>query len=350
VRRGEGEVPVRVAVYHSNSDVRVEERPVPRVGAGELLVKVWASGICGSDVMEWYRAPRAPLVLGHEIGGEVVKAGKGVKGFRVGDRVFVSHHVPCEECHYCERDHATVCDLLRKTNFDPGGFAEFVRVPAVNAKLGTYKLPDSMSYEEAVFIEPLGCVYRGQRRAGLREGDSVLVMGAGLAGLLHIKLDKAMGASRIMATDVLKARRKAALRSGADEAFDAKGDVHGMVREANDGRLADLVVVATGAKSALGQALDCVDRGGTVLFFAPTDPAYELPIPFNRVWANEVSIVTTYGASPKDLEAAIKLISSGRVTVKDMVTHRLPLSRIQEGFDLTANPVDSLKVIIEPQR
>ena len=341
---------MRVAVYHSNKDVRVEERPVPRVGAGELLVKVWASGICGSDVMEWYRLPRAPLVLGHEIGGEVVRAGRGVRGFRAGDRVFVSHHVPCGECHYCERDHATVCDLLRKTNFDPGGFSELVRVPSANVRLGTYMLPDGMSYEEAVFIEPLGCVYRGQRRAGLRKGDAVLVMGAGLAGLLHVKLDRAMGASRIMATDVLKARRKAALASGADEAFDAKGDVPRMVKEANGGRLADLVVVATGARAALAQAFDCVDRGGTILFFAPTDPAFELPMPFNRVWANEVSIVTTYGASPKDLEAAIRLISSGKVAVKDMITHRLPLSRIQEGFELTANPVDSLKVVIEPQR
>ena len=341
---------MRVAVYYSNSDVRVEERPVPEIGSDELLVKVMASGICGSDVMEWYRVKKAPCILGHEIGGEVVKVGEDVGTFTEGDRVFVSHHVPCNMCHYCLDDHHSVCDTLRSTNFDPGGFSEFVRVPEINVTNGTYRLPEDMGYDEAVFIEPLACVYRGQRRAGIKAGDTVLVLGAGLTGLLHIRLARALGAGKVIATDVLDARREAAEEGGECKTCSAFDDVASFVELENDGRLADLVIVATGALPALKQAWECVDRGGTILFFAPTEPDYELPMPFNRLWADEVSVVTTYAAAPPDIRAAMQLIRTGQVEVKDLVTHRLPLDRVQEGFDLVANPVDSLKVIIEPQR
>ncbi len=342
--------PLRVGVYYRNDDVRVEERPVPDIGPGELLVKVWASGICGSDVMEWYRISKAPLVLGHEIGGEVVRTGNGVQEFNEGDRVFVSHHVPCNMCHYCLKDHHSTCAMLKATNFDPGGFSEFVRIPAVNVTNGTFKLPASMGFEEAVFIEPLGCVYRGQRRAGLHAGDTVAVLGSGLTGLLHIRLAKALGAGMVLATDVLESRLDAASDCGADECCMAGDDLVTRLRSCNDGQLADLVIVATGAPPALKQAFDLVDAGGTILFFAPSTPDLELSMPFNRLWADEVSIVTTYAASPKDIKVAIELIRTGRVPVKDLISHRLPLSEIQKGFDLVADPVDSLKVIIEPQR
>ena len=152
---------MRVAVYYNNKDVRIEERPVPQINDDELLVKVMASGICGTDVMEWYRIKKAPLVLGHEISGIVDKVGKNVKNFEVGDRVFVSHHVPCMKCHYCLNNHHTTCETLHKTNFDPGGFSEYIRIPKLNVELGTFKLHDGVSFEEGTFIEPLGCVLRG---------------------------------------------------------------------------------------------------------------------------------------------------------------------------------------------
>jgi L-iditol 2-dehydrogenase len=341
---------LRVAVYYSNDDVRLEERPVPEIGPGEVLVKVWASGICGSDVMEWYRVKRAPCILGHEIGGEVTEVGEGVEAFGIGDRVFVSHHVPCNMCSYCLDDHHSVCDTLRSTNFDPGGFAEYVRIPEINVTNGTYRLPDDMGYDEAVFIEPLGCVFRGQRKAGVKPGDTVLVLGAGLTGLLHVKLAQALGAGRIIATDVLEARRMAAEETGECSTCDALGDVASYVKERNEGQLADVVIVATGAPPALEQAWDCVDRGGTILFFAPTDPEHRPPMPFNDLWKDEVTIVTSYAAAPRDITAAIELIRSGRVTVTDLITHKLPLERAQEGFRLVADPVDSIKVIIEPQQ
>ena len=159
---------MRTAVYYSNSDIRIEERPRPKIGEGELLVKIEASGICGTDCLEWYRIGRIPLVLGQEIAGVVVEAGKGVKNFKVGDRVSASHHVPCGECRFCLDGHETTCDTLRKTNFDPGGFSEFVRIPKINVEKGTYLLPKDLSFEEATFIEPLACVLRGQRLANFR--------------------------------------------------------------------------------------------------------------------------------------------------------------------------------------
>ncbi len=203
-------------MYYNNRDVRLEEIAVPRIGPGELLVRTRASGICGSDLMEWYRIKKAPLVLGHEITGEVVEAGDGVRTFQVGDRIFASHHVPCGKCRYCLAGHQSVCDMLRTTHFDPGGFAEYIRVPKINVELGTFRLPDEITFDEGSFIEPLACVVRAQRFAGLSAGQTVLVIGSGISGLLHIQLARARGAARIIATDINDFRLRAAIDFGAD--------------------------------------------------------------------------------------------------------------------------------------
>ncbi len=346
---------MQVAMYYNNSDVRLEEMDIPKIGAGELLVKVMASGICGSDVMEWYRIKKAPLVLGHEIAGEVVEVGEGVEaenggaGFSVGDRVMATHHVPCDECKYCLDGHHSTCDSLRSTKFYPGGFAQYLRLPAINVQKGTLKLPDSMSYDEATFIEPLACVVRGMRHARMKEGRAVLVLGAGISGLLNIKLARARGASRIIATDVSQYRLDAAVRSGADLALDAREDVPALVKEHNGGCLADLVIVCTGAKPAVEQAFNCVDRGGTILFFAPSDPDVRIPLNLWEAWCNELTFTTTYAGSPNDLREALALIESKQVEVTDIITHRLPLAKAQVGFGLVASAGESIKVIIRPQ-
>ncbi|MBW2123433.1 MAG: alcohol dehydrogenase catalytic domain-containing protein, partial [Deltaproteobacteria bacterium] len=197
---------MRVAMYYSNDDVRLEEIPKPEIHPGEVLVRVEACGICGSDVMEWYRLGRAPLVQGHELAGEIVAVGPNVEGYRRGDRVFAYHHVPCNTCHYCVRGHQTVCDTFRNTHLDPGGFAEYVRIPAINVDRGLYLLPEEVSFEEATFVEPLACVVRGQRLARMRPGDSVLVIGSGIVGLLQVQLARATGASPIVATDLVDYR------------------------------------------------------------------------------------------------------------------------------------------------
>jgi len=342
---------MRVAMWYNNRDIRIEEIPVPEIGRGELLVRIEASGICGSDVMEWYRLDRAPLVLGHEIAGQVVEVGEGVEGFKVGDRVIAAHHVPCNTCRYCLSGHHTACETLRRTNFYPGGFAEYVRLPAINVDRGTFLLPDSISYEQATFIEPLACVLRGQRIADIQPGQSVLVVGSGIAGLLHVLLARALGASRIVATDISEFRLEAAREYGADLALQAGKYQPGRFREVNSGRLADLVIICTGATSAINQALESVGLGGTVLLFAPTDPGVTIPLSINDFFfRNDRTITTTYAGSPVDHQTALDMIAAGTVRVDPMITHHLPLSETQEGFRLVAEAKDSIKVIIEPRR
>ncbi len=339
---------MRVATYYSNSDVRVEEMPVPDIGADELLVKVHASGICGSDVMEWYRIKKAPRILGHEIAGEIAEVGNEVDDYKVGERVFVSHHVPCEDCKYCESGHTSVCDTLRSTNFDPGGFAEYLRVPAINVEKGVYHLPDNMTYDEGVFIEPLACVIRGQRFLDIKPEHTVMVIGSGLSGSLHIKLALSKGVSRVIATDISDHRLEAAKKFGAEAVLKAEDVTQDRIREINDGHLVDRIIVCAGVVSAMEQALEVVDRGGNILLFAPLKPDERLSLPVWDIWKNEVSITTSYAACDGDIKEAIRLISDGEVTVNDMITHRLPLEEIQKGFQLTAQGEDSLKVIIKP--
>lgn len=341
---------MRVAMYYNNKDVRVEEMPTPEIGSGEILVKVMASGICGSDVMEWYRIKKAPRVLGHEITGEIVEIGEDVKSYKKGDRVFVSHHVPCNTCRYCLSGYYTACDTLHKTNYDPGGFAEYLRIPEINVDRGVYLLPENMSFEEGTFIEPLGCVLRGQRLANIKPGQSILVIGSGISGLLNINLAYALGAGRIIATDINKYRLDAALRFGADAVIHASENVSKRVRELNEKRLADCVIICTGAMPAINQALQSVDRGGTILFFAVPEPGINVSIPITDFWRNEIKIMTSYGASPADLAIALELIYSQRVHVKEMITHRLSLSEAGLGFKLVSEAKESIKVIIEPWR
>ncbi len=341
---------MRVAMYYHNRDVRLEEIPTPRIGPGELLVKVLASGICGSDVMEWYRMKKAPRVLGHEIAGEIVEIGSGVDRYKIGDRVFVSHHVPCNTCQYCLNGFHTLCDTLRSTNFDPGGFAEYLRVPRINVDRGVFVLADEISFEEGVFIEPLACVLRGQRLAGFRPGQTIFVIGSGISGVLHIALARASGARWIIASDISEYRLKAAKQFGANETVLAKEVSPAKIREINQGRLADLVIVCAGTISAYIQALQSVDRGGTVLCFAPLEPGLNFVFPFFDFWNDGITLLSTYGGSPFDIITAIDLIRARRLPLRGMITHRLPLAETGLGFQLVAEGKDSMKVIIEPQR
>jgi len=342
---------MRVAVWYSNRDIRLEEIPVPRIGPGELLVRVEACGICGSDVMEWYRRDRAPLVLGHEIGGQVVAVGDGVLNYREGDRVSAAHHVPCNTCHYCLSGHHTVCDTLRRTDFDPGGMAEYVRLSPIHVDRGVFPLPEEVSYEEATFIEPLACVLRGQRIANMHPGISVLVIGSGIIGLLHVQLARTTGAGRVIASDISEHRLEAARRFGAEATIHAEEDLPARLRQVNQGRLADLVIVCAGAQRANVQALESVERGGTVLLFAPTDPGVTIPVSINELFfRNDITLTTSYAGSPADYQAALELIRAGVLPVRQMITHRLSLAEVGLGFQLVAEARNSIKVIVEPQR
>jgi L-iditol 2-dehydrogenase len=338
-------------MYYNNRDVRLEEMEIPRIGPGELLVQIFASSICGSDTMEWYRIKRAPLVLGHEISGRVAEVGAGVAGFNRGDRVVATHHVPCFACHYCRSGHETVCDtLLGGTHFDPGGFCEYVRLPSINVERGTWLLPSEVTYEAAPFVEPLACVLRGQRAANIRPGAGVLVLGSGIAGLLHIKLALANKAGLVVATDLSRERLALAQQFGAHHVLAADSDVAEEFRKLNKGHGADTVIVCAAAEAVCQQALRAVGRGGIILLFAPAPAGTVVPLAINDVfWRRDVTVTTSYAASPSDCADALELIRSKQVLVDDMITHRFGLAETGKGFQLVAEGGASLKVIINPQ-
>ena len=342
---------MRVAMYYNSRDIRLEEIQIPKIGPGELLVRVEACGICGSDVMEWYRRNQAPLVLGHEIGGQVVAMGDDVECYQEGDRVAAAHHVPCNTCYYCLNGHHTMCETLHRTTFDPGGFAEYLRLSPINVDRGVFLLPDEVSYEEATFIEPIACILRAQRLANLQPGNSVLVIGSGITGLLHVQLARALGAGRVIATDINDYRLEVAHKYGADVTIHAKENLPGRLREINRGRLADRVIVCTGAVPAINQALQSVECGGTILLFAPTDPGVTIPISINELfWRRDITVTTSYASSPADYVLAMELIRAHDVNVNQMITHRLGLAEVGLGFQLVADAQNSIKVIIEPQK
>ena len=337
-------------MYYNNKDVRIQEMPTPQIGDDEFLLKVMASGICGSDVTEWYRVPKAPKVLGHEATGVIAQTGKNVKKYQVGDRVFVSHHVPCNKCRYCLRGNHTACETLHTTNYFPGGFAQYIRVPKINVEQGVYKLPDDMSFEKGTFIEPLACVIRGQRLAAIQKDDTMLIIGGGLAGILHTQLARANGVRNVIVADVNPYRLRLAEKFGAHQTIDATENLSQKLKEVNGGRLADQVVVCAGATQAALGALECVGKGGTILFFAVPDPSVRVPVPITEFWRNEVVLRTSYGAAPRDLEESLAVLSQKKVDVVGMITHRLGLVEAAEGFRLVAAAGESLKVVLEPNR
>jgi len=341
---------MHVAMYYSNKKVRTEKMPVPKIKAGEILMEVKASGICGSDVMEWYRAHKVPLVLGHEVAGTIARIAKGVKKYKAGERIVAAHHVPCMRCHYCKSGHPTVCDTLRSTNFYPGGFSEFVRLPAINVKYGVFRIPKNVSYEEATFAEPVGCVLRGQRLAGTRK-RIVFIVGAGVSGMLHLQVARLYKAKCIVVADVVEKKLKIAKRFGADGVINAAKtkDIPGRLKEITGGRLADVVILCASAKPALRAALGSVDRGGTVLIFSAAEKNAVMPLSVNDIfWRTEVRILSSYAAGPREHIRALRLLSEKKINVSGMITHRLPLTKAEKGFKLVAEGKKALKVIIKP--
>jgi L-iditol 2-dehydrogenase len=323
---------MKTAVYYNNNDIRIEERPKPQITNGELLIRMKASGICGTDLMEWYRIKKAPRVLGHEMTGLIVES--KTDKFNVGQRVFVSHHVPCNTCKHCLCGNHTACETLHKGNYDPGGFSEYVRIPEINVENGTYLLPENVSYEEGTMIEPLACVVRAQRIIDVREGQTVLVMGSGISGLLNIAVSRSRKA-KVIATDINEYRLEKARQFEADEVFNANEEM---------GIKADRIIMCTGAMPAFEAAFRYIERKGIIMLFAI--PNRDFLIPVEDFWRNELSIISSYGAAPIDLEEALGLIKNGTINVKDMITDRIEIEDIQKGFKIAAGAGNSLKVVV----
>ena len=335
---------MKIAVWYNNRDIRIEEveRPVP--GPDEMLVKIIACGLCGSDIVEWYRLPRAPLVPGHEIAGEVFEIGASVDKFNPGDRVFIAPKIPCMQCRYCENGHYPVCLNIKERL--PGGFAEYILVPQILLENGSYLLPRGISSNQSTFIEPLACVVRAQKLAQVKENQTVMIFGCGMSGLLHVKLGK-FANSTIVVVDIKKERLGFAAKFGADITINATENVPERLMVENR-RKADVIILCTSAMKAIEQAWKCVDKGGCIVFFAVPDPGKEVVVPINDFWMNEVTILTSYYCGPPDVEQAIQLLETGAVVVDDMITHQLPLQETSKGFKLVMEGKESIKVIIKP--
>jgi len=345
---------MHAGVYREKGIVRVEEVPVPEVADGEVLIKVAACGICGTDIKKIYHAyVPPPQILGHEVAGTVVATGRGVTRWKLGDRVMSFHHIPCGQCFYCERRLFSQCKQYKTTGltggFIPngGGFGEYVKAMRWVAERGIVALPNSVSFEEATFIEPINTILKAVQKARVLAGESVLIAGCGPIGLQFLMVAKLQGA-KLYTSDPLSVRRAKSMSLGALESFNpTDGKLVEQSRARTEGRGADAVLVAVAHPSVVVEALAAARPGGRVLLFAANDPVTRIEFPAAAVGIDEKEILGSYSAAVDIQEAGADLVLKKKLPVMDIVTHRFPLARIQEGLDLAAKPTaESLKILV----
>jgi len=340
---------MKVAVYYNNKKVDLEEREIPKISQDEILVQTKACGLCGGETMEWYLAPRAPKILGHEPTGIVVKAGSNVKNVKEGDRVFVHHHVPCFNCHYCNRGFFTLCETYPHTNIDPGGFAEFFRVPEQNLQYDTLILPDEVTFEEGTIIEPMACTLKGIKQTPVFHGDTVVVIGLGLMGMCYLELLTLSPAGKIIAIDFSDWRLEKAGELGATHIVNPKREnAKEKLLEINEGRLSDTVFVTAPSVSAWSAGIQLCGKGSRIHFGAPPHPDEDLKINPNQIYFNEIKMNCSYSASNIETRAVLDLIVSKRVNVKPLITHSFGLHQVPEAISLLLEADRSLKSVIIP--
>jgi L-iditol 2-dehydrogenase len=345
---------MRAGVYREKGVVRVEEVPVPGVEPGEVLIKVAACGICGTDIKKIFHAyVPAPQILGHELAGTIVAVGPGVTKWRVGDRVMSFHHIPCGACFYCERRLFSQCAQYKTTGltggFTPngGGFGEYVKAMPWVAERGIVALPDEVSFEEATFLEPINTIVKAVQKARIASGETVLIAGCGPIGLQLLMVARLQGA-RIFTSDPMAVRREKSMSLGALESFDpTNGKLSEAVKTRTEGRGADAVLVAVAHPSVVVDALAAARPGGRVLLFAANDPVTKIEFPAAAVGIDEKEILGSYSAAVDIQQEAADLVLQKKLPVMEIVSHRYPLDRIQEALELAAHPTEeSLKILI----
>ncbi len=342
---------MKAIVYYSLDNILLEDMPIPKIGAHEILVEMKACGICGSDLMEWYLKTRAPLVLGHEPVGIVAKTGSKVKEFEVGDRVFAHHHVACLTCHYCRHGAYTLCKQFAKTHLEPGGFAEYFKVPAPNLQIDTLKIPNEVSFEEATLVEPIGCCIRALNKCNIQASDSAVVVGVGPSGIIFTMLLRIFAASQVITTDFVDYRLKAAKHLGADLTVNPEVEsLIDIVKKATEGRGADIVIVTAPNVNAYLAGIELCRKGGTLCIFAPTQPEDFMRLSPNKLFFSEIKLVPSYSTSHIETSAALKLIQTKRIDAKKLITHRFPLSKTAKAFQTVARSKECIKVVVFNER
>jgi len=338
---------MKVAMYYSQGDIRIEEVDKPRIEEDEILVQMKACGLCGSDLMDWYLEPKAPLVLGHEPAGVIVDKGKKVKGFEIGDRVFAHHHVACMTCHYCLNGDYTLCKEFHETHLKPGGFAEFFAVPSPNLRLDTLKIPDTMSFEQATLIEPVGCCVRALTKCRTKVGDSVAIVGAGPTGLIHTSLAKIYGASQVIVSDLIDFRLELAKSLGADVVVNSgKESMMDAVKRETDGRGVDLAIVTAPNLNAYRTGVDVCRKGGKLCVFAPTSPKVLFQLSLKEMFFSELQLIPSYSTSHVETRVALELLCSRKICLDRLITHRFRLEDASRAFQTALAGKNSLKVLV----
>jgi L-iditol 2-dehydrogenase len=334
---------MRIARYYNNNDVRIEFVKIPSIADGEILVRVMACGICGSDVMEWFRVPKSPRVLGHEIAG-VIEDSRSAHYAR-GDRVVVRNQISCGECHACENGHPGVCE--KSQEIEPGGMAEHIRLPRKVVQNGVSKLPPNLSFCTGTLAEPLACVLHSHALARIEARHCIAVVGCGVFGLLHIQAARNSGVDRIVAIEKTEYRMRAAERLGPT-VLHPNQNLPREIKKINDGRLADVAIVATGSPGGLKTACEVVGRYGTILLFGMPAPDVPLGLSLNELfWRKELVIVSSYGPGDVPFSEPLRLIETGAIEVDDLITHRVPFKDVKQGFETVAKAEQSLKVVLE---
>ncbi|MCI4368894.1 MAG: alcohol dehydrogenase catalytic domain-containing protein [Thermoplasmata archaeon] len=332
-----------------NGKVELEELEPPTAGAGEVTVDLAACGVCGTDLEKLRGNYASAGKIGHEPVGRIRSVGDGVAGPAVGTRVFVHHHVPCYACEVCQRGDLTFCPNYAATNIEPGGFAESFRVPAVNVRSGAVlALPHSVSWEAGALLEPAGCALTALRRCGFRPGDSLFVIGLGPVGLLYARVARASGAGWIGGAELSEIRRAASVRGGVDTVVDPRepGAMEAAVRSGTRGNGVDVSVVATGSPEAIGRGAMLARRGGTLNLFGLPEKGSHLPVDLQELYLRGVRVMPTYATTERDLADVLSLLGSRRLLVDDLVSHRIPLERLGEAFEVAGRPQEALKVVV----
>jgi L-iditol 2-dehydrogenase len=327
----------------------LEERPSPVAGPGEVVVTLAACGVCGTDLEKLRGNYQSAGLIGHEPVGRIAQVGSGIVDLSVGDRVFVHHHVPCYACEVCARGDYTFCPTYAKTNIDPGGFAEAFRVPSENvARKAVLRLADTVDWDAGALLEPAGCAYTALRRVGLPEHATAVVLGLGPVGLLYARLLRSLGAAWVGGTEVSPLRRAAAERGGIDVTLDPRtpGAARAAVDQATGGRGVDLAVVAVGFPAVVREATTLVRRGGTVNLFGLPEAGSRLDADLQDLYLRGVRVIPSYATTEPDLVEVHRRLASGDLRVGDLVTHRLPLDRIDDAFRLAARPDEAVKVTV----
>lgn len=345
---------MQALVFNGPNKLEVANVPQPQVEAGELLIKVAACLICGTD-MRIYRGKktrgvRIPSILGHEFAGQVVQLGAGVTNFNLGDHVGVAPIIPCHTCTYCTHEKENVCANRTAIAYEyDGAFAEYVKIPATAVNGGNvFKLAKGFSLVSASLAEPLACVINGQRNAGIKLGDIVVILGAGPIGLLHLKVAQARGARHVIVSEPNDYRRKVAQKLGANQVVNPRTEnLLDAVRTATNGFGADAVVMAIGVPALVQQALTLVRKGGTVNFFAGFSVGDQASIDVNLIHYNEINISGASAAKRSDVELALKMIEKGFIDANQFITHQFTLEKGCEAFDM-AESGQAIKVAIIP--